>query len=298
MRAPKDLAASIASRLLDQARSSGRPYDELLTYYSIERFLFRLASTPHRDRLVLKGALMLPIWGGPVARPTRDIDFLGRGSLTASDVTNIVIDSIAADVEDDGMEFDASTLVVSEIREHERYGGLRATFRGRMGRSRVKMQLDIGLGDAVTPGVIDVTYPTLLDFPAPALKGYPRETSIAEKLEAIVDLGLANSRMKDYFDLWTLTNGHDLDGDAMVAAVRATFERRGTAIPTAPPIGLTSTFAEDAAKQSQWSGFTRRLRAALPSLSEIVARVAQFALPIFDGSAATRRWIAGTTWRG
>jgi hypothetical protein len=195
------------------------------------------------------------------ARATRDIDLLGRGSLTTADVESMIRDSMAANVVDDGMVFDPTTLDVTTIRERERYGGLRATFIGHLGRARIKMQVDIGLGDAITPGVVDITYPTLLDLPAPALKAYPIETTLAEKLEAIVDLGLANSRMKDYFDIWTLLGAHELDGATIVAAVRATFERR---LRSSEP----------------------------PALADVVERIAAFATSVFDGSAATLRWTA------
>jgi hypothetical protein len=301
MKPPKNIAASVRERLRQRAAAQGRPFDEVLTYYAIERFLFRLAQTPHRDRFVLKGALMLPIWGSALARATRDIDFLGRGTLEPEAVATIIADCIRVSVPDDGVVFDSASIKTSEIREDERYGGIRATFLGHLERARINMQVDIGLGDVVTPGIVDVAYPALFDLPAPELSGYPVETAIAEKLHAIVDLGLANSRMKDFFDLWTLLGHLDLDGETLVRAVGATFARRGTTIPSAAPIGLTETFAADRDKLAQWSAFCRRIRLADPqALGTVVARIAGFAQLVF--SAASRaapspsRWSPGRGW--
>jgi hypothetical protein len=279
---PKNLAASIRERLRQRAAAGNRPFDEVLTYFAIERFLFRLSKTLHRDRFVLKGALMLPIWGTTIARATRDIDLLGRGSPTPSEIVALIADCIAVAIPPDGLIFDPTSIKAGEIREHERYGGIRATFLAHLERARIHMQVDVGLGDVVTPGVVAIKYPVLLELPAPELSGYPVETTIAEKLEAIVDLGLANSRMKDFFDLWSLLADLELDGATIVKAVGATFGRRGTAIPAEPPIGLTAEFASDRDKVAQWSAFVRRLRIQNPpTLVAVVERIAKFAMPVF-----------------
>jgi hypothetical protein len=299
---PKNLAASVHARLLNRAKAEGRPFDELLTYYAIERFLFRLSRTGHRDRFVLKGALMLPLWGTDIARATRDIDFLGRGALTMDELARVIRDCLAVEVPPDAINFDASTIAVDEIREDTRYGGMRATFLGFLDRAKITMQVDVGLGDAVTPGIVAITYPALLDLPAPELVGYPVETTIAEKLEAIVDLGLTNSRMKDFFDLWSLLGNLALDGETMTAAVKATFVRRGTATPSSLPVGLTEQFATERAKVAQWSAFTSRLRITNPPpLPTVIVRIAAFAMPVFTGIDAsnfvTDRWLAAEGWR-
>lgn len=291
----KNLAASIRERLRQRAVADGRPFDELLTYYAIERFLFRLSRTRHRDRFVLKGALMLPLWGVSVARATRDIDLLGHGAPTPEEIAGVIRDCLAVDVPPDALEFDVSSIETSEIREHERYGGTRVTFLATLERARIKMQVDIGLGDAITPGVVPITYPAILELPAPELSGYPVETAIAEKLEAIVDLGLTNSRMKDFFDLWSLLGNMELDGETITKAIGATFARRGTAIPNTPPIGLTAHFASERDKLAQWSAFVRRLRLQdPPALGTVVDRIAMFALPVFSGGTAGA--LAGVTW--
>jgi hypothetical protein len=164
MTGPKNLAASVHARLLMRAKAEGRPFDEVLTYYAIERFLYRLSRTAHRDRFVLKGALMLPLWGMAIARATRDIDFLGRGALTTDELASVIADCVAVEVPPDAINFDASTIAVAEIREDTRYGGIRATFLGYLERAKINMQVDVGLGDAVTPGVVEITYPALLDL--------------------------------------------------------------------------------------------------------------------------------------
>ena len=295
MSGPKNLAASVRERLRQRAAAEGRPFDEVLTYYAIERFLFRLSRTPHRDRFVLKGALMLPLWGTSIARATRDIDLLGRGAPTRDEIAAMILDCLAVAVPPDAVEFDASSIATHEIREQERYGGIRATFLAHLERAEVKMQVDIGLGDVVTPDVVAITYPALLEMPAPELSGYPVETSIAEKLEAMVDLGLANSRMKDFFDLWSLLGNLELDGATTVRAVSATFARRGTAIPSVPPTGITAEFATDRGKLAQWSAFVRRLRlAAPPALGDVVERIATFALPVF--ASAHGAMLEGARW--
>ena len=297
----RNLAASIRQQLRERAIADRRPFEEVLTYYAMERFLFRLSTTKHRERFVLKGALMLRIWGTTIARPTRDIDLLGRGEVTADELAAVIRDCIAADVPPDALEFDASSIVTSEIREQERYGGVRAEFRCTLERARIKMQIDVGLGDAITPSVVEITYPVLLELPAPELVAYPVETAVAEKLEAVVDLGLANSRMKDFFDLWSILGNLELPGETIAKAIEATFKRRGTPIPTETPIGLTTAFATDVDKQKQWSAFLRRLRLADGlALADVVRRIERFATPVFRalgvGDEAPARWVPNKEW--
>jgi hypothetical protein len=300
MRETKNLAASIREQLRKRAVAEARPFDEVLTYFAIERFLFRLSRTAHRDRFVLKGALMLPLWGTALARATRDIDLLGRGAVTPEQLANVITDCLTVEVPPDAISFDASTIKVTEIRENARYGGIRATFLGYLERAKINMQVDVGLGDVVTPAVVSIVYPALLELPAPELSGYPVETTIAEKLEAIVDLGLANSRMKDFFDLWCLLGNLEIDGAIVTAALQATFARRGTAIPQDPPVGLTEQFVTRD-KLAQWSAFTRRLRLDdPPDLAPVIARIAAFATPVFTAISASNqvrgRWLAAQGW--
>lgn len=301
MTAGRNPAASARARLLQRARSEGRPFDEILTYYGIERFLCRLAQTRHRELLVLKGALMLPLWGTSVARATRDIDMLGRTVMTAGEVEQMVRDCIRAEVEPDGLVFLSESIALDEIRKLDRYRGVRATFEGRLERARVHLQLDIGFGDVVTPGAMDIVYPTLLAHAAPRLVGYPVATAIAEKLEAIVDLGMANTRLKDYFDLWSIAGALTLEGAVLRQAVVATFRRRDTPLPSTPPPGLCPAFGGDAAKERQWAAFVRRIRVRdAPRLREVVEFVARFLQPVLDAAARSEvlraTWVPGGPW--
>lgn len=199
-----NLAASVQARLQNQARATKRPFQELLQYYAMERFLYRLSMTPHRARFLLKGALMLHVWDAPLARATKDLDFLGRLDNSLENLERVVREVCTADVEPDGMVFDPTTVKTERIKEDADYEGVRVRFVGLLGKARVAMQIDVGFGDVVTPGAVDITYPALLDFPAPSLSGYPRETVVAEKFQAMVYLRTLNSRMKDFYDVWLL----------------------------------------------------------------------------------------------
>jgi hypothetical protein len=292
MTGPRNLPASVRERLLQRAKREQRPFDEVLTYYAMERFLYRVSRTQHVERLVLKGALMLPIWGTSIARATRDIDMSGR---SPTDVGAVVQECLAVSVEPDGLEFRPQSVVLSDIRKDEPYGGTRATFEARLENARIRVQVDVGFGDPITPGPVEVTYPTLLDQPAPRLWAYPVATTIAEKLNAIVELGLASSRLKDYFDLWSIARVMEIDGDTLVRAIRATFGRRGTPMGGAVPVGLTPAFGEDASKRAQWSAFTRRIRAQdAPPLDEVVTAVAAFLGPVLTAAAEEGTW--GREW--
>jgi hypothetical protein len=270
------LAASIHARLLNRARSRGEDFNLVLNRYAIERFLYRLSLLPAREVYWLKGARLFDLWFEVPHRSTRDADFLGFGRIDAEAVAATMreICSIPAD---DAMEFDPDTITVEEIREDARYGGLRVKLIGRLGDARATLQLDVGYGDAVTPGSEEVVYPTLLDDqPAPRLRVYPRATVVAEKLEAIASLGMANSRLKDYFDLRALAREGKLDDRLLADAIAATFERRGTALPQDLPVGLSDEFARDAAKRTQWAAFLSRNRLEAPGLDEVVAEVRDF----------------------
>ena len=270
------LAASIHARLLNRARSRGEDFNMVLNRYAIERFLYGLSLLPARDAYWLKGALLFDLWFEVPHRATRDADFLGFGPIDAEALAATVREICSVPAED-AMEFDPDTITVEEIREDARYGGLRVKLIGRLGDARSTLQLDVGYGDAVTPGPEEVVYPTLLDdLPAPRLRVYPRATVVAEKLEAIASLGMANSRLKDYFDLRALAREGKLDDGLLADAIAATFERRGTALPQDLPLGLSDEFAWDAAKRTQWAAFLNRNRLEAPALDDVVAEVRDF----------------------
>jgi hypothetical protein len=253
-----NLAASVQARLQNHARDTKRPFQELLQYYAMERFLYRLSTTPHRARFVLKGALMLHVWEAPLARATKDLDFLGRLDNSLENLDRVVREVCTADVEPDGMVFDPAMVKTERIKEDADYAGVRVRFVGLLGKARVTMQIDVGFGDVVTPGAVDITYPALLDFPAPALSGYPRETVIAEKFQAMVYLRTLNSRMKDFYDVWLLARQFAFDGAVLAKAIAATFANRETAIDVAP-IAFTPEFTEQASTLAQWTAFRKKL---------------------------------------
>jgi predicted nucleotidyltransferase component of viral defense system len=277
-RQPRDIGASIRARLLTLAREKGQVFDLLLTRYATERLLYRLSTTPHCDRFVLKGAMLMTTWFDDPHRPTRDVDFLGYGD-PAPEPMLAVFREICAIEENDGIIFDVDALRVELIREELEYGGLRLRTTARLAGARITIVIDIGFGDAIEPGVEEISLPVLLDLPAPRLHAYARETVIAEKFQVMVALGLANSRMKDYYDIWMLSRNYAFDGERLSRALAATFERRGTAVPEEVPDALTQVFATDATKQRQWGAFMRDLAADVPSLETIVNDLAGFLMP-------------------
>lgn len=249
----RDLGHSVRERLANRARATGRPFQELLTYYALERFLYRLSASRHADRFVLKGALMLQVWDAPRARLTRDADLLGRGSNSVEDVEDLVREVLLVHVEPDGMQFDPTTVVGTRIREEQEYEGVRLRFLGYLQQARAQVQIDVGFGDVVVPGPNTVEYPTLLEgMPTPRLHGYTRESVAAEKFQAMVALGEIKSRYKDFYDIWFLATRFEFGGTQLAKAISRIFARRATAVH-ATPIALTDSFAADRARQAQWS---------------------------------------------
>jgi hypothetical protein len=295
------MAVSVRQRLANLARLSGRPFGELLQYYAMERLLYRLSQSDHADRFVLKGAVLLTAWNLPRTRPTRDIDLLAYTENSERNLVRILSDACAVAVEPDGIIFDPSTLVGEAIREDADYPGVRVRLLGYLGAARVHLQVDVGFGDPVVPEPQEVDYPTLLDLPAPRLRGYSRESVIAEKLETMVKLGIINSRMKDFYDTWVLSQSFPYDGSALASAIVATFAARHTPIVPDPPC-LTSGFADDPTKRSQWDAFVRRHRlqdVAVP-LADTVADLRLFLQPILVARASDAplpaRWNPPGPW--
>ena len=297
----RDLGASVRQRLLNQARSQGRPFQEVLQYFAMERFLYRLAKSPFADRFILKGALLLTAWRAPLSRPTMDIDLAGRTDNALDHIGSLVGEICAIAVEPDGIEFSRASIEASRIKEDADYEGVRVQFHATLARARIPMQLDIGFGDIITPGPAEIVYPTLLDFPAPVLQAYPRETVVAEKLEALTALGVLNSRMKDYYDLALLSRMYPFEGERLADAIVATFRHRGTTIE-AEPIGLTEAYYNDPSRAVQWRAFVRRSRfdEEAGDLVRLVAEIRPFALPVLSAIAAKdtfqARWKAGGPW--
>lgn len=268
-----DIAASVRARLLNVAKAQGVDFNQVLVRFALERILYRLSQSGHANRFLLKGALLFTLWYDMPHRATRDADLLGFGASDLDSVAQTFRDIASVPV-DDGIVFDPVSVIAEEIRKDARYAGARILIGGELAKARCKTQVDIGFGDAVTPGPVDATYPVLLDdLPAPHLRTYPVYTVIAEKLHAIALLGMTNSRMKDYLDLSVLLERETLDIDVLTQATKATFERRGMGVPTELPVGLTDEFAHDPSRQVLWQAFLKKNELAPEPLASIVARL-------------------------
>ena len=259
-----DLAASVRARLLNIAKAEQTDFNSVLVRYALERFLYRLGQSAHADHFVLKGAMLFNLWYAMPHRPTRDVDLLGFGSSDLASIAQAFREIVTVTA-DDGIVFDAASVRVEEIRKNAGYAGARVIVSAELARARCKTQIDVGFGDAVTPGPVDAVYPVLIaDFAAPRLRTYPVYTVVAEKLHAMVLLGMTNSRLKDYLDLSVLLEREVLEPATLAAAIAATFTRRGTALPTALPIGLSDEFANDPSRQALWVAFLKKN--ALPAV--------------------------------
>jgi predicted nucleotidyltransferase component of viral defense system len=280
---PKDIAASVRQRLLNKARESGRPFNGILQYYAMERFLYRLSKSPHANNFVLKGALMLNVWSGSLWRPTMDIDLLGRLSNDMESILAALRQVCTQEVEPDGLVFQPDSVVGERIIEDASYEGIRVRLRGSLGTARVVIQVDIAFGDIVVPFAMTADYPTILDFPNPLVQGYSKESAIAEKFQIMVKLGILNSRLKDFFDIWLLSRQFDFEAQTQASAIKETFRNRGTELP-AQPVALITAFAQDTAKQSQWRGFRRRnlVEDSPENLMEVVDFISTFLGPVIE----------------
>ncbi|MFH1068708.1 MAG: nucleotidyl transferase AbiEii/AbiGii toxin family protein [Candidatus Glassbacteria bacterium] len=262
----KAVEQSVLDRLLNLARKNREDYNLVLTRYGIERLLYRLSLTKHSDRFALKGAMLFMLWMNRNYRPTRDIDLLGFGKIDQQVLSEIFREVCLVKTVDDGVVFNADYIRVEEIREGEIYQGLRVKIRGNIGNTRLAMQIDVGIGDVIVPEPTEEIFPTLLDFPAPRIHVYSRESVVAEKLDAIIVLGLLNSRMKDYFDLWTLASNFEFKAETLTEAIRATLYKRGRKLPESLPSGLKEEFAADSSKLTQWKAFIERAVPERPNL--------------------------------
>lgn len=288
-REPRNIGASVRARLLDRARVERSDFQILLTRYALERLLYRLSVSRHRDRFILKGAMLFVTWVTDPFRPTRDLDLLGHGDNDAEAIAETFRAICAQPVADDGVTFDVVALTAAPIREEVEYGGVRVRTTATIAGARISIQVDIGFGDAITPAAVEIDYPVLLDAPAPHLRAYPVETVVAE-------LGVANSRLKDFYDLWVISRTFELRQAALVEAVQRTFERRGTTLPSDIPVGLTDEFAE--AWAAQWRAFLSRDRmaAAPDAFAVTIADLRVFLMPLVVGLKEERIWSPSGPW--
>ena len=301
-REPTNLPASIRQRLLNLSRDRGEDFNLTLTKYGIERLLYRLSQSEHSDQFILKGALLLSLWTDRLQRPTRDIDLLGSGDSSQEALTRLFRALCVADVQSDGLVFHPDTVQVTDIREDQEYGGQRVRMTATLGKARIHLQVDIGFGDVITPAAVEVEYPSLLGLPSPRLRAYPKETVIAEKLEAMVVLGMANSRMKDFYDVWMISRELQFDGQTLARAIQATFQRRRSGLPRTTPTALTDEFADNPDKATQWNAYLSRTRldAGGMDLAQIIQEIRMFLMrPMIaaaEGRAFAEAWPAGGPW--
>ncbi len=296
----RNLAASVRQRLLNLARARQQDFQVVLTHYAIERMLYRISQSRHRDQFILKGAMLFHVWGGIPPRVTRDMDLLGQGAREPDVIAGVFRELVSIEAEPpDGVSFDSASVEVQEIRDRAEQRGVRIRLSARLEAARMIVQVDIGFGDVVTPAPTVAEYPTLLDLPAPTVRIYPPDTVVAEKLEAMVKLGVATTRMKDLHDIWVLSRRFSFEGGVLSQAVRATFERRRTAFPARRPEVLSPAFFDDSAKQAQWAGFLSRSRVVEGrslGLPDVVSAVGDFVHPVqSEGFRGT--WPPGGPWQ-
>lgn len=291
----RNLSASVHQRLLNKAHETGQAFNELIQYYAIERLLYRLSVSEYAEQFTLKGALMLNVWGLSNMRPTRDIDLLGHTSNQIEQVVNIFRDICKLEVERDGLEFDDDEIQGEHIKEDAEYEGIRVSLTARLGKTRLPIQIDIGFADVITPEPESVDYPTILDLPAPHLNGYPPETVVAEKFHAMIILGMANSRMKDFHDIWSLANHFEFDGAILQRAIERTFQNRNTELPDELHVIFSDEFANR--KTEQWISFGRKIRGKQTvEMTQVIQLLREFLVPVVHSSR--QGILFGKKWKG
>lgn len=300
---PRNRVASVRQMLLTLARQRKEDFQLILIRYGMERLLHRLNASASMNRFVLKGAMLFGVWSGQSHRATMDLDLHGTGDGSVNDIIAVFKEVCLQPVDDDGLVFDADSVVGEEIREDQEYKGVRIRIGVRLGAAKIPIQVDIGFGDAITPKPSRLQYPSLIGLPTPSLRVYPKETVVAEKFQAMVALGIANSRMKDFFDLWVLAKQTDFDGQVLANAIAATFKCRRTALPKDKPLALTERFGRDAVKQTQWQAFLRKGRLTIEagSLEAVIGVLDQFLTPptiaLVEGKEFNRHWFPNGQWR-
>jgi predicted nucleotidyltransferase component of viral defense system len=300
----RNIPASIHARLRNRALAQNEDFNLTLQRYVAERFLYRLGASKYRQQLVLKGAMLLPMWGGDLYRATRDVDLAGYMPDDADAVTATFRDLCAVASPDDGMTFVPESVRVEPIRESGQYHGLRVKLVAQLGNARLTLQVDVGFGDAIVPPATDGEYPTLLDGAAPRIRAYPPETVIAEKLHAMVTLGTVNTRYKDFYDVYSLSRSLSFDGAILRQATIATFARRGTELTDARPVSLGPGYYADTGRQAGWQRYLNRSAlAGVPADFSLIGEANLLFLgPLWDaltgGSASSQAWMPRGPWSG
>ncbi len=286
MNSGKNTAASVRQRLLNLARDQSLEFQLILTRYALERFLYRLTQSEYENDFILKGAMLFQVWSGNAHRPTRDLDLLSFGKPDLTHYATVLKKICEQSVLEDGLIFKTDTIELARIKEDDEYQGLRAQILVMLDTARIPLQIDIGFGDSIVPEPGRIEYPTLLDLPAPRLRAYSRETVIAEKFHAMIHLGIANSRMKDFYDIWFLASKYEFEGEVLSQAIAATFKRRDTPLPAETPLAFTMEFYEDSTKATQWNAFLRKgkLSTEPMDLKEITLLLKKLIMPLVQSS--------------
>jgi predicted nucleotidyltransferase component of viral defense system len=298
-----NLAASVHQKLINAARKTDANPNDIFVRYAMERLLYRLSTSKHKNAFVLKGAMLFLAWTGETYRPTFDLDLLGFGADSTARISDVFKELCVLKVEQDGLVFNPDNVEVRPIREANEYTGQRVTLVAFLGKARIPVQVDIGFGDAVTPKAELIDFPPILDFPQPRIRAYPRETVVAEKLHAMTILGIGNSRMKDFFDVYVLARDFEYDGTTLTKAIKATFKRRKTELPQETPLALTNEFGRDATKKVQWKAFLKKggLDHKTPELLEVLSAMQEFLLPPLMAASGNEtppaRWKSGGPWK-
>ena len=299
----KNIEASVKSRLQNKAKETNRPYAEVLQYYGMERFLYRFSQSDYAGQFILKGALMFTVWDIPARRTTVDIDFLGRIDNKVENIESVVRNICKIKVPDDGLVFDTKTVKGERIKEDADYEGVRVKFFGFLEKSKIPMQIDVGFGDVITPKPSTIDYPTILNFPAPHLQGYTFESVVAEKFEAMIKLGILNSRMKDFYDIWLMARQMNFEGKKLATAIKATFENRETQLPTNAPLFAEEIYNEKSGSAAMWKAFLRKkqIQIAPDSLEEVAGSIEAFLLEpvkaIATGKEFFKSWRVPGLWK-
>jgi predicted nucleotidyltransferase component of viral defense system len=283
MKSGKNSAASIRQRLLNIAREQRIEFQLILTRFALERFLYRLSQSKYSNDFVLKGAMLFQAWGGSMHRPTRDLDLLSFGEPDIAYFTETIREICTQRLSEDGIIFQVDSILLERIKEEDEYQGLRATLIATLDSARIPLQIDIGFGDSIVPAPLNIDYPTLLNLPSPKLRAYSRETVIAEKFHAMVHRGIANSRMKDFYDIWVLATTYTFEANALRNAIQSTFTRRDTQLPVATPLALTAEFGADSTKMAQWTAFIKKgklLANESLALSQIAPILERLIMPV------------------
>lgn len=298
-----NIQASIRARLQNKAKETNRPFAEVLQYYGMERFLYRFGRSKYADKFILKGALLFTVWQIPERRTTLDIDFLARYDNQVASIEAVIRDVCDVSVEPDGLIFEAKTIQGRKIKEDADYEGVRVKFKGFLERAHIPMQIDVGFGDVVYPKTKVIDYPVILDFPRPQLKGYPAESVISEKFEAMIKLGLLNSRMKDFYDSWLMIRQFNFNGLDLAETLKRTFEHRKTDLPAGKPLFAEEIYDEKSDRQTLWKAFLRKgnIKHAPETLAITAKEIEDFLIEPLDaihkGKEFVSEWKAPGPWK-